>query len=258
MVNNQWSIVLIGAGNVGFHLGKQLKACGLNVVQIFSRQAEKAKRLSAAIQATFTTDLEQVIPDATLYILAVNDNSITEVASKLNIHKGLVVHTSGGTPSTILQPYFQRFGIFYPLQTFSIAKAVDFEQVPICVYANDSADEDFLFQLGQQISSKVYRINDEQRAILHVTAVFVNNFTNYLFQIGYDILQQEHLPFDLLRPLIQETAAKVQTHFPAEIQTGPAIRGDQTTIERHLEYLKKFPAYKELYQILTNNIQHKV
>lgn len=255
MVNNKYSIVLIGAGNVGYHLGKRLKFCGLNVMQIFSRSEEKAKRLSQEVGVPFTTDLSNVITDAGLYIIAVTDDRIAEVASQLKIEKGLVVHTSGATPSTILAPHFQRFGIFYPLQTFSIAKTVDFERIPICVDANNLSDKGFLLQIGQQLSSKVYEIDDSQRAILHVAAVFVNNFTNYLFQIGYDILQKENLPFDLLRPLIQETADKIQAHIPAEMQTGPAIRGDEVTIERHLEYLEKFPAYQELYHIFTNKIK---
>lgn len=255
MVNDQWSIVLIGAGNIGYHLGKRLKDSNLNIIQIFSRQPEKAKRLSEALQVPFVTDLKQLVTGADLYILAVNDGAIMEVASQLSIDNGLVVHTSGATPSTVLQPYFQRFGIFYPLQTFSISKAVDFEQVPICVHANNTLDEDFLFKIGHQISSKVYHIDDEQRSILHVAAVFVNNFTNYLFQIGYDILEKENLPFDLLRPLIRETAEKVQEHSPSEMQTGPAIRKDEATIERHLQYLERFPAYQELYQILTDRIK---
>lgn len=191
MINNETSIVLIGAGNVGYHFGKRLKDCGLNVVQIFSRQEAKAQRLSETIGIPFVTDLKQVVTDADLYILAVNDSVISEVASNLKLKKGLVAHTSGATPSTVLQSYFDRFGVFYPLQTFSISKAVDFEQIPICVYANNTPDEDLLFQVGQHISSKVYKIDDAQRATLHVAAVFVNNFTNYLFQIGYDILQKK-------------------------------------------------------------------
>lgn len=255
MLNDKRSIVLIGAGNVGYHLGKQLKECGLNLVQIFSREEAKAKRLSEAIQVPFVTDLRQVITDADLYILAVNDGAIATVADQLKIDNSLVVHTSGATPSTVLAPYFQRFGIFYPLQTFSISKAVDFEQIPICVDASNESDKALLSQIGQQLRSKVYLIDDHQRAILHIAAVFVNNFTNYLFQIGYNILKKENISFDLLRPLIQETAEKVQVHIPLEMQTGPAIRKDEATIERHLEYLEHYPMYQELYYILTERIK---
>jgi predicted short-subunit dehydrogenase-like oxidoreductase (DUF2520 family) len=247
-------IVLIGAGNVGYHLGRRLKEAGLQVVQIFSRQEAHARRLAKEIQVPFVTDLAQVVTDAELYILTVNDGAMNEVAAQLQVRNGLVVHTSGGTPSAILQPYFPRFGVLYPLQTFSLTRPIDFTPIPICVCANNTADEDFLFKLGSIISQNVYKINDNQRAVLHVAAVFVNNFTNYLFQIGYDILQQENLSFDLLRPLILETAAKIQSHAPAEMQTGPAVRGDAETVERHLAYLERFPGYRELYQIITKSL----
>lgn len=255
MINNQWSIILIGAGNVGHHLGKRLYEKGLHIKQVFSRTKEKAQALAAEIQAEALTNLSKIDPNADLYILAIHDDAIPEVASQLSLNQKLIVHTSGSTPSTVLQPYAQRFGIFYPLQTFSISKEVDFEQIPICIHANNKEDIIFLENLAKKISPKVYRINDEQRAILHVAAVFVNNFTNHLFQIGYNILEKENLSFDLLRPLILETAEKIQEHPPAEMQTGPAIRGDEATIQRHLLYLEKFPEYQSLYELLTKSIK---
>lgn len=255
MIYYKPKIVLIGAGNVGYHLGKRLHEKGLYIQQVFSRSKEKAQKLASEVNAQAITNLSNITSDADLYILAVHDSAIAKVAAQLSRLNKLIVHTSGATPSTVLQPHFQRFGIFYPLQTFSISKEVDFEQIPICVHANQEADLQTLENLARQISPKVYRIDDEQRAILHMAAVFVNNFTNYLFQIGYDILEKENLPFDLLRPLIRETAAKVQEHVPAEMQTGPAIRGDQATIDKHLQYLDRFPEYKHLYELLTENIK---
>lgn len=255
MEKNEWKIVLLGAGNVGYHLGKQLKTCGLNLVQIFSRQESKAQQLSAITDVPYVTRMEYVMPNADLYILAVNDSAISIVADQLKIEHGLVVHTSGGTSSTVLQPHFQRFGAFYPLQTFSISRKIIFDNIPICVFAKTRIDEDFLFKIGTHISQKVYRIGDEQRTMLHIAAVFVNNFVNHLFQIGYDILEKEKLHFDLLRPLILETALKVQDHLPKEMQTGPARRGDVATVERHLQYLEAFPSYLELYKSITKDIQ---
>ncbi|MDX1942300.1 MAG: F420-dependent NADP oxidoreductase [Saprospiraceae bacterium] len=255
MVNDKWSIILIGAGNVGYHLGKRLFEKGLHIKQVFSRTKEKAQNLASEIKAEAITDLSKMDPNADLYILAVHDDAIIKTASQLPLNQKLITHTSGSTPSTVLQPYTQRYGIFYPLQTFSISKEVDFEQIPICIHANNKEDVIFLENIAKRISSKVYRINDEQRAILHVAAVFVNNFTNHLFQIGYNILEKENLPFDLLRPLIRETAEKIQEHSPAGMQTGPAVRGDKATIKRHLLYLEKFPEYRSLYDSLTKSIQ---
>ncbi len=255
MINREWSIILIGAGNVGYHLGKRLYEKGLHMDQVFSRTVEKANILAKIVGAQAITDLADVHSDADLYILAVHDSAIADVAAKLPAKGKLVVHTSGATPSSVLAPHFERFGIFYPLQTFSVSRMVDFEQIPICVYACQESDLQLLENLAKQISPKVYRIDDAQRATLHVAAVFVNNFTNHLFQVGYDILEKENLPFDLLRPLIRETAEKVQEHLPARMQTGPAIRGDESTIRRHLAYLEKYPEYRSLYELLTGSIQ---
>lgn len=251
-------IVLIGAGNVGFHLGSVLAEKGHHIVQVFSRTKKKANRLAKMISSKAVNKLDQIIPYADWYILAVSDQAIVDVASKLHpkIQKqALVVHTSGATPGKVLQPYFPHYGNFYPLQTFSIAKPADFHSIPICIYANRQPSRNKLTQVAKELSSKVYTIDDQQRAILHVAAVFVNNFTNHIFHVGESILEKENIPFDLLKPLIQETVAKIQEHSAQSMQTGPAIRGDENTIQQHLEYLNKHPAFKTLYMLLTQSIQ---
>jgi predicted short-subunit dehydrogenase-like oxidoreductase (DUF2520 family) len=256
MANEKSSISLIGAGNVGYHLGRRLHERGFAIQQVFSRHLARAEKLAQAISAEAVDQLDNIRDDADLYILAVHDDAIAEVAAKLPITNKLLVHTSGATPSTVLAPHAERFGILYPLQTFSAHRPVDVEQIPVCVFANSDEDVQLLEQIARRISSRVYRIDDAQRAILHVAAVFVNNFANYMFQVGYDILEREDLAFDLLRPLILETAQKVQDNPPGAMQTGPAVRGDQATIEKHLKYLQQFPAYQELYKILTRHIQN--
>jgi predicted short-subunit dehydrogenase-like oxidoreductase (DUF2520 family) len=140
------------------------------------------------------------------------------------------------------------------LQTFSRERETDFSAVPLCIYSPDTALEATLLTLGQRLSRSVYRIDDEQRAVLHVAAVFVNNFANHLFLLGQQIVEGENLPFDLLRPLILETARKVQVDEPAAMQTGPARRGDAETIRRHLEYLRKFPELAQVYETMTARI----
>jgi len=224
----------------------------------------KAEALAQAIKTDYTTHLQAIMPEADLYILAVSDDAIEPVSIKLrrrlNIHSDgkhepLVVHTSGATPSTILKPYFKNYGVFYPLQTFSKKKNIEFETLPICVDSVNIANLDTLFQLAQSLSQEVYRINDEQRKILHVAAVFVNNFTNYLYTVADDMLQQEGIDFDILLPLIQETINKIYDHPPHMMQTGPAIRNDQQTIKQHLNYLKKYPDYQKIYDLLTQKIR---
>ncbi len=250
------NITIIGAGNMGTHLAKALQSADHKIVQVFSRTTVRARRLADTLDVSYTTKLARIRPDADLYIIAVHDDAIGEVAAQLKgiIPDKLVVHTSGSVPSTVLQPYFERYGSFYPLQTMSIGKSVDFKSLPICTDAAQSDDADFLYQLAQTLTPKVYRITDEQRRILHVAAVFVNNFTNHLYHIAQEMLTQEGLDFDILKPLILETASKIQAASPRDMQTGPAARGDQEVIKKHQAYLEKFPEYREVYALLTKGI----
>ncbi|MEL6863770.1 MAG: DUF2520 domain-containing protein, partial [Bacteroidota bacterium] len=171
------SIVLIGAGNLAYHLGLRLAEKKHRVRQVFSRGREKAERLALEIKCAFTTQLSQIDPEADLYILAVHDSAIEEVAAKIKAvisTTALVVHTSGATPSTVLRPHFQRYGVFYPLQSFSISRPAKYEQIPICVDAVESSDLALLTELALDLSPHCHSIDDAQRAILHVAAVFVN------------------------------------------------------------------------------------
>lgn len=253
-------IVLIGAGNVGTQLGRRFHACDLSVVQVYSRRLEKAEALARQIDARATDQWSAIQTDADLYILAVPDDAIAGVAGQLRPvlkEQALVVHTSGATPTEALQA-FPRRGVFYPLQTFSQDRTADFSNIPICVSASHPADEDQLEQLARTIGPKVYRIDDRKRAVLHVAAVFANNFANHCFQISYEILERENLPFELLQPLIQETARKIISRVPADMQTGPAKRGDEATIRRHLDYLERTNSpYREIYRQLSDNIQQQ-
>ena len=253
-------IVLIGAGNVGWRLGCRLKKCGQEVVQVFSRNLLKARELGVKIDAAFTDSLDEITPDGDLYILAVHDDSIGEIAKILaegGLSKKLMVHTSGATPVSVFPETLERCGVFYPLQTFSKARTPDFSEIPICIDAKLEEDRKILAGLAGKISRKVFQISDQQRAVLHVAAVFVNNFTNHLFHIGHSILEKEELPFELLLPLIRETVGKLEDGSPAEMQTGPAVRGDLATIQRHLDYLEKYPEYQEIYRQLTRSIMRQ-
>jgi predicted short-subunit dehydrogenase-like oxidoreductase (DUF2520 family) len=253
-------IVIIGAGNVGFHLGKRFFKKGFEVVQVFSRKEEKAKFLAEQINADFTSKFSKIKSDADIYIIAVSDNAIAEVAQKLKtngLENQLVVHTSGATPSTVLKPYFDHFGVFYPLQTFRIKSKSDFKKLPLCIDAPDKADLKKLKKLAKRICPNVYQINDRERAILHVAAVFVSNFSNHLYAIGAEILEQENLSLKLLMPLIQETAKKIETNPPKDMQTGPAIRSDENTIKKHLEFLEKNPEYRSFYLAFSKSINPK-
>ncbi len=253
-------ITLIGAGNVGYHLGKRLYKKGFFINQVYSRNLKNARRLAKKIKADFTDNIYTINSKSAIYILAIKDDAIGEVACQLAKNNALtdklIAHTSGAVSSEILAPYFKNYGVFYPLQTFSKSQKVQFSKIPICIDAAQADSLELLRQLGKKISKKVSPLNDKERAILHVAAVFVNNFTNHLFYIGQDIVEQEQISFDLLKPLIWETVCKIENRHPKEMQTGPARRGDLKTLKKHIKYLKKFPKYAQLYDLLTKSIQN--
>jgi len=252
-------ITLIGAGNVGYHLGKRLYKKGIRIRQVYSRTLQNAQFLAKKIKATPINKLSELDSKSDLYIIAVKDDAIETVAKKMRENTGmkrkLVVHTSGAASSDLIAKYFSKFGVFYPLQSFSKTRKIRFANIPICVYTSQAKDLKKLSDLGNLISNKVAIVNDKERAILHVAAVIVNNFTNHLFHLGQQITEKENIDFDLLKPLIEETVLKIANHQPLEMQTGPARRNDKKTIKKHLKYLKKFPNYPHLYTLLTKSIQ---
>lgn len=244
--------VIIGSGNVAQHLIKAFAKSGkIDVIQAFSRQKETLAHLLNADK--ITNNFNDLI-EADLYIIAVSDDAIATVSSQLPFKNRLVVHTSGSVSLDALDKK-NRNGIFYPLQTFSKKADVDFSQIPLCLESGNETDFEFLTTVAKTISEKVYKINSEQRKALHVVAVFVNNFVNHLYQIGNEICIENNVPFEVLKPLIQETANKITKLSPNEAQTGPAIRNDQQTISRHLEFLLD-ENQKNIYQILTQSIQN--
>lgn len=251
------SIVLIGAGNVGFHLGQAIHGQLGIISQLYSRSISNAALLGDRLNLPYVNRISDIHPNADLYILAIKDDAIESVAKALMEQiqeEALVVHTSGVTPSTVLAPYFKNYGVFYPLQTFSKDKEIDFSTIPICIDANQISHQSDLKALAQTLSPHSYIIDDAQRAILHVAAVFANNFTNHLFRIAEELLAKNDMTLELLKPLILETASKVQSLPPAEAQTGPAIRGDQKSILRHLDLLASDPELQNLYLSLSKRI----
>ena len=243
-------IVLLGAGNLAYHLTKcLLNKNDLEVVQVYNRSLEKINYLKS--KTSITNNL-LALKEADIYIIAISDNAIFELSKKLILKNKLVVHTSGGVDMKELHSISNK-GVFYPLQTFSKDKDIDFLKVPICIEASNKKDLDLLENLAKSISNNVYNINSEQRKSLHVSAVFVNNFVNHLYAIGNEICAKNNIPFEILLPIIKETAKKIETLSPFEAQTGPAKRNDSTTIAEHLAILNN--KQQEIYTLLTKSIQ---
>ena len=218
------TIVFLGFGNVNFHLINTLyKHNKDSVIQVYNRS--KINLNKELNNIPFTTDLSK-IKEADLYIIGIPDDAIAAFSETLPLKNKLVVHTSGSVSMEALSER-NRKGVFYPLQTFSKNREVNFNTIPICIEAKEEADLELLTNLGKSLSEKVVEIDSDERSKLHLAAVFVNNFVNHLYAIGDDILGNNELSFDLLHPLIEETASKVKTLSPSEVQTGPARRGDQ-------------------------------
>jgi predicted short-subunit dehydrogenase-like oxidoreductase (DUF2520 family) len=243
-------IAVIGFGNVARHLASAFESAdGIELVQVFSR-TEVAGNFPFSNK--ITNDL-RALPEADFYVISVSDIAVEEVSKSLAFTDKLVVHTAGSLSFEVLDERNRR-GVFYPLQTFSKAKAVDFSNVPICVEAENESDLKLLEAVAQSISKSVYRIDSQQRKALHVSAVFASNFANHMYAIGHDICKEHGIPFDILKPLIAETADKIRTLSPREAQTGPAIRRDQNTIDAHLALLSD-QNQKNIYELLTSSIQ---
>jgi len=242
-------VVILGGGNVAYHLTKQLlNNNSVKLVQVYNRNLKNIEYLKN--KTSITTKISE-LKDADIYIIAVSDNAISELSSKLNFRDKLVVHTSGSTDLNELKSNSNK-GVLYPLQSFSKERNLNFLEIPICIETENAKDFVLLEKLAKLISNNCYKINSEQRKYLHVAAVFVNNFVNHLYHLGNEICEENRIPFKILQPLIKETANKLVELSPYEAQTGPAKRNDSKTIEKHKSLLTT--NQQEIYTLLTKSI----
>ena len=247
-------ITLIGSGNVATHIGAALKNAGHRIVQVYSPDFQNASLLAYHIKADAINNLQQINPETDAFIIAIKDDAIDETARALAPYNRLILHTSGSTALHTLLKYTDDAGVFYPLQTFSKTKEVNFRQVPLCIEGARPDITRQLKELAQSISNNVYEVSSDQRRVLHLAAVFACNFPNYLYGIAQSLLANHQLDFNMLRPLISETAEKVQQQFPASVQTGPAVRNDVSTMNKHLEMLGNEPMLQQIYELLSQGI----
>lgn len=246
-------IVIIGTGNTATVLGRKLKAAGHTIVQVFGRDTSDASKLAYELNTESTNYWNVVNRDADLYILAVSDIAIQEILDELQLPDKTIVHTAASVSKNILKNSAQHFGVFYPLQ--SLKKEIGhLPDIPIIIDASDENTLKELEVLAQSISDKVVEAGDEQRMKLHLAAVVVNNFANHLYALAESYCNNEGIDFTLLIPLIKETAGRLEYISPSQSQTGPALRNDRGTIEKHLALLKKYPHLKNIYETFTESI----
>ncbi|MCA0131857.1 Rossmann-like and DUF2520 domain-containing protein [Winogradskyella alexanderae] len=245
------SVTLLGAGNLAMHLYKAFSESDAIIVnQWYNRSLDKISSYKNEVK---TIDRLDKLNKADIYILAISDDSIDEISSALPFDNRLVVHTSGSVSIHHLDKKHIR-GVFYPLQTFTKDADVNFKEVPICIEALDKNSYTTLKTLGDAMGCTTYKISTEQRQTLHLSAVYVNNFVNQLYRIAHEISDAKSINFDILKPLILETARKVQTMSPYMAQTGPAKRNDKKTIKRHLKLIEN-QEHKAIYELLTKSIK---
>jgi predicted short-subunit dehydrogenase-like oxidoreductase (DUF2520 family) len=248
-------ISIIGSGNVSWHLAKQLFACGYTINSVFSRNLDNAIELAEQVETKAVNKIE-LIPPSDLYLFAIKDDAYREIIDSFPKITDICVHTSGSLEMDILNKISDNHGVLYPFQTFSKNKTVDFQKVPICVEASNSQTESVLLNLANRFSPIVRLLSSEQRMYLHLAGVFACNFTNAMYSIAEDIAKQQQIDFEIIKPLILETAHKIETLSSAEAQTGPAKRNDQIIMQKHLELLIN-PQWKEIYKLLSESIMER-
>lgn len=249
--------VFFGSGNLATHLSLALQNKGIEIVQIYSRTRSNAMILAEKLGTSYTNSLSEIDRNADIYFYALNDMYFLKIIEEYDLPDAIHVHTAGSVSMDYFKGRAFSYGVFYPLQTFSKKREIDFSLVPICIESSSIEVQETLSELAQLISTKLYYISSEQRKKLHLAAVFACNFTNYMYDIAYEILEEAGLGFDIIQPLITETADKVSTLVPYEAQTGPAVRYDKNTINKHLQMLKKTRIPKKIYKLLSININKR-
>jgi len=243
-------IVILGCGRLGRQLIKAFAVAGVPPAQIYNRSAHRVSQLSKDLGIPFTTDLASILPDADHYIVSVSDQAIGDVSQELShIHQeAIVTHTSGNTSTGTFKPLFQKYGLFYPLDTYSDDHPADFSKLPFILNASDEDTLHKLEQLARILSHNIHFVEDDHMSHLHLAAVFANNFSNKMIDIAFSILRDADLNEEMIKPLIASNFRKIKDNDPSEVQTGPAIRGDANTIRDHLNLLNYAPEWADIYK----------
>ena len=249
-------VTLIGAGNLATQLGKSLKKAGVIISQVYSRTEDSARTLGELLEAEWLTDIKALHDETDIYIFSVKDSVLCELISEVCKGRGdkLFLHTAGSMPMSCFEGKAQHYGVFYPMQTFSKTKDIDFELIPVFIEGNSIETEDVIRSLANKLTQRVIRLSSADRKYLHLAAVWACNFTNYCYTVASDILGEHGIPFDVMLPLINETTEKIKKISPKEVQTGPAVRGDRNVMSKQLELMNGKEDLQELYKMLSKGI----
>jgi predicted short-subunit dehydrogenase-like oxidoreductase (DUF2520 family) len=250
------SVSFIGAGNLAWHLAPTLDNVGYAVREVYSKKRRNAIALAEKLyQCEVIEDLDFSDSPSRIFIISITDDAIEEVVGKIRLPaQSLVVHTSGSKSISVLEKAKANTGVFYPLQTFTKNRKIQFDDIPIFVESADASSERRLMAMGKSISKKVTKISSEERKVLHLAAVFAANFSNHMLTLSKEVMFKHGLSFDYLKPLIAETLNKSLQIGPENAQTGPARRGDLQILDSHMELLKEDPDVAEIYRTISQHI----
>ncbi len=251
------NISIIGAGNVAWHLGNAFAKAGIKINHIAGRDHDKTKQLAELLGSKSFGALEEEIPESDLYLLAVKDDVIRTVFEKIYKKGRFIVHLAGAIEGNILAMHNNNYGVIWPMQTLTKNNDIDLQHTLIAVSGNSPEYQLMLKELASRISSRVIEVSDGQRAIMHLSAVWINNYTNHMYDIAYNLLKENNLSLELFYPLMEEHLTKIKEIAPDQLQTGPAIRGDMATLAKHKSMLNNHKDWKELYATLAKSILHK-
>lgn len=251
------TITLIGSGNVATHLAKALYGAGNQILQIWSREYDHAEALANQVFAEPIDKLNLLYPTADVYILAVADDALFDLALDLKLRNALVLHTAGSVSLKVLQPISRKHGVVWSPQTFIRDVAMDYSQLPFCIEGSTPEVESAIRELLEPVSNHIFSIDTQQRQWLHLAAVMTNNFGNAINALAQDILAEHNIPFEILHPLITMTAEKIKQGGLWQQQTGPARRRDQKSIDNQRRLIADDEQLLALYDLLTETIQRK-
>ncbi len=251
------SIAIIGTGNVAWHLGAAFRNAGIRIVHIAGRTPEHVQDLAVHLGCNSVSDISESLPYADLYLIAVKDDAIHETAKTIYSPGRLLVHTSGAVPILDIQYGSDAAGAIWPMQTITRSNEINFSNTLFSITGTDSDTNTLLTELADKISSRVIVVSDEQRATMHMAAVWINNYTNHMFDIAFELLLKRGLSLELFFPMIEEHVHKLKSMPPGQLQTGPARRGDMATLQKHYKMLEGNPEWQRLYETIAQSILHK-
>lgn len=249
-------IVIIGSGNIAYHMALAFNKTNVKIGQIWSRNKEHAAEIASLIGCNYESDPNKIQKDALLYLICVSDSAIEDILKKIDFNGNTIAHMSGNTPVGLLKGYSDSYGVAYPLQSFTKYSQLDYKDIPFFVEGNDEYTLTKLKNILMNISPHVMEMTSKDRELIHLSAVFANNFTNHMYTIANELLNQNNFNIDILKPLIKETTQKILKLSPIMAQTGPAVRNNQQVIDRHIELLSNNEGWKKIYTFVTNSIQN--